>query len=339
MAGPPGTRRSRDGWGVRVVCVGLATVDVVHRVDRIPGIDEKAQATSFEAATGGPAANAAVTAAALGASVTLVTVVGAHPLGQLIRQDLDAHRVTLLDAVPLGSEPPPVSAVAVLARTGQRTIISRNAAGLHAPAPRGLARVVAAADAVLVDGHHPALAVAAAHAARRAGRPLVVDAGSWRPVMAELLPSADVVACSAAFRHPDAVADTADETHTAAGIDAGARIDAGHDLDAATAAALRAAGVRHVAVTHGAEPVRWWSPGRAGTTPVPPVTAVDTAGAGDAFHGALTVAVARDPEVSDLPAALRYAVKVAGIRVVHAGPRAWLADPRLPGHRHGTSNG
>jgi sugar/nucleoside kinase (ribokinase family) len=156
---------------------------------------------------------------------------------------------------------------------------------------------VAAADVVLVDGHHPALAAAAASAARRAGRPLVVDAGSWRPVMTRVLPLAAVVACSAAFRVPGA---------------------------ADTPQAVRAAGCRHVAVTHGPEPVRWWSGDRAGAVSVPPVDAVDTSGAGDVFHGALAVAVARDPQVTDLAAAIREAVRVAGVRVVHPGPRAWL---------------
>jgi len=63
--------------------------------------------------------------------------------------------------------------------------------------------------------------------------------------------------------------------------------------------------------------------------PVPPVPAVDTAGAGDVFHGALAVAVARDPRIRDLTTALAYAVQVAGIRVTHEGPRSWLNDPRL----------
>jgi sugar/nucleoside kinase (ribokinase family) len=285
---------------VRVVCVGLATVDLVYRVDRIPAADEKAQALSAEIAAGGPATNAAVTAAALGAAsvasaraeVTLVSAVGAHPLGGLIRADLAARGVTLLDAAPDSPAPPPVSAVTVLTTTGQRSIVSRNAGDAAVRVPDGLDRVLADADVVLVDGHHPALAVSAA----RSGRPLVVDAGSWRPVFAEILPHADVVACSAAFRHP-------------------------------TTATGRLA--RHVAVTNGAEPVRWWSAGRAGEIPVPPVAAVDTAGAGDVFHGALAVAVARDPQIKDLTRALAYAVRVAGIRVVHEGPRSWLADPRL----------
>jgi sugar/nucleoside kinase (ribokinase family) len=49
---------------------------------------------------------------------------------------------------------------------------------------------------------------------------------------------------------------------------------------------------------------------------------VDTAGAGDVFHGALAVALARG---DDLVPALRSAVGIAGIRVRHTGPRAWLS--------------
>jgi sugar/nucleoside kinase (ribokinase family) len=282
--------------------VGLATIDLVHRVPFLPGADEKVQATGVDVAAGGPATNAAVTAAALGADATLISAVGAHPLGGLVRDDLSRHGVRLLDAAPGARTPPPVSAVTVLAGTGQRTIVSHNAAGARVPVPPDLDRVVASADVVLVDGHHPALALAAA----RAGRPLLVDAGSWRPVLAQVLPLARVVACSATFRHPDA-----------------------DRPGAATAAALQALGVRHVVVTHGPDPVAWWSGDQAGTVPVAPVEAVDTAGAGDAFHGALAVALAHDPQVTALVPAIRRAVAVARIRVVHAGPRAWLADPRL----------
>jgi sugar/nucleoside kinase (ribokinase family) len=258
-------------------------VDLVYRVDRIPGADEKAQAGSAEVAAGGPALNAAVTAAALGAEVTLVTAVGAHPLGEVIRDDLKRRGVRLIDTAPSAPVPPPVSAV-IVDDAGRRTIVSRNAADVAVGVPPDLD--LSSADVVLVDGHHPALARAAAVA----GRPLVVDAGSWRPVFAEVLPHATVVACSAAFRAPGGL--------------------------------LQA--VPHVAVTHGPEPVQWWSGGRSGEIAVPPVTAVDTAGAGDAFHGALAVAVARDPQVKNLTRALRYAVTIAGVRVCHPGPRTWL---------------
>lgn len=306
---------------LRILCAGLVTVDLVYRVDRIPGVDEKAQATGVEIAAGGPAANAAVTAAALGARVTLVTAVGTHPLGELIRADLTAHSVRLIDAAADSPAPPPVSAITVLESTGQRTIVSRNAGDARVRVPDG---GLPDADLTLVDGHHPALAVAAARGSRR----LLVDAGTWRPVFAEILPAAEVVACSAAFRHPAQSAPT----------------------DEALAAAIPA---RHVIVTHGPDPVRWFSAGESGElsagesgeVPVPAVKAVDTAGAGDAFHGALAVALASDPRLAashagplptglsrpatksdkyDLSDAIAFAIRVAGVRVVHRGPRAWL---------------
>jgi sugar/nucleoside kinase (ribokinase family) len=62
------------------------------------------------------------------------------------------------------------------------------------------------------------------------------------------------------------------------------------------------------------------------------LTAIDTAGAGDVFHGAVAYAVGRvgwPTAVALLPQVLAFAVAVAGVRVAHPGPRAWLRDPRL----------
>nr|WP_221381276.1 PfkB family carbohydrate kinase [Actinoplanes polyasparticus] len=260
-----------------ILCVGLATVDLVYRVGRIPGADEKAQATAFEVAAGGPAANAAVTAAALGAPVTLVTAIGSHPLGALIRSDLQNHGVRVIDTAAASGAPPPVSSIVVAGH--ERTIISRNAGELEfSVPPEGLPE----AALTLVDGHHPALAVAAARAARR----LVVDAGTWRPVFADILPYAEVVACSSAFRHPAGVVEAP-----------------------------------HVVVTHGPAPVTWTSGGVTRSVAVPPVDAVETSGAGDAFHGALAFFLAGGSTMED---ALAEAIRVAGVRVRHPGARDWL---------------
>ncbi|MBU2671000.1 carbohydrate kinase [Actinoplanes bogorensis] len=285
-----------------ILCVGLATVDLVYRVDRMPGVDEKAQARSAEVAAGGPAANAAVTAAALGAPVTLVTAIGAHPLGALIRSDLEASGVRVVDAARHSDALPPISTVVVVDGTGQRTIVSRNAGDLAYGVPE---EGLPPAAVTLVDGHHPVLATAAARSATR----LVVDAGSWRPVFHDIFPYAEVVACSATFRHPAAENRPATESHrsTIAGI------------DAATATAI---GAPTVVVTHGPDPVAWFSGPRSGTVPVPPVEAVDTAGAGDAFHGALTHALWTN---APLETALREAIRVAGVRVRHSGARNWLS--------------
>ncbi|PXY34618.1 ribokinase [Prauserella coralliicola] len=275
---------------MRVLLAGLCTVDVVQRVDELPEPGHKVQSRSAETAAGGPATNAAVTVAALGGRPTLLTVLGAHPLAELARTDLAACGVDVLDALPTHPDPPAVSAVAVRERDGERTVVSHNAAAL----PEKLAAVplptTSSTDAVLVDGHHPALALAAARWAREEGVPVVVDAGSWKPVFADVFPLADVVACSADFRAPD-----------------GALAD-----------------VPTVITTAGPDPVRWRSGGESGEVAVPSVEAKDTLGAGDVWHGAL---VARAGELP-IPELIGFANEVAAERVRHSGPRSWLGPVR-----------
>ncbi|MEA5359599.1 PfkB family carbohydrate kinase [Amycolatopsis sp., V23-08] len=268
-----------------MLLAGLCTVDVVQRVAELPAPGEKVQSLRVDVAAGGPATNAAVTAAALGAEATLLTVLGAHPLAALARADLETHGVRVVDLDPSRADPPPVSAVAVRDRDGERTVVSRNAGGRHFHVKVPLLT----ADVVLLDGHYPDLALDVARQAKAAGVPVVLDAGSWKPVLDELLPLVDVAACSAHFRAPEP--------------------------------GLHQRGVPMVITTAGPGPVRWsTADGRSGEVPVPSVEARDTLGAGDVWHGALAVAVARKLTVTDR---VRFANEVAAERVRHVGPRSW----------------
>lgn len=270
-----------------VVLAGLCTVDLVQRVEELPAPGEKVQALGVEVAAGGPATNAAVTVAALGEDAVLLTSLGIHPLADLARADLAAHGVRVVDATPERTEPPAVSAAAVRDRDGERTVVSRNAGNNPGGVPPELP---GDARAVLVDGHLPRLALAVARAARVRGIPVVLDAGSWKPVLDELLPLVDIAACSAHFRAPGP--------------------------------GLRERGVPTVVVTNGAGPVRWETADGAGEIEVPEVRALDTLGAGDVWHGALVHGVGR----SGLPEAIRFANEVAAEKVRHAGPRAWVPE-------------
>ncbi|NHC15619.1 PfkB family carbohydrate kinase [Motilibacter deserti] len=279
--------------------VGLATLDVVYRVEHVPAADEKVVALSQELAAGGPAANAAVTYAALGGSPVLATALGAHPFAAQAHADLARHGVDVRDALPGLEEPPAVATILVTDGTGERSVVSLGASHQRVGPPEGLARLVREARVLLLDGHHPEPALAAARAARDAGVPVVLDAGSWKDVLDELLPLVDIAACSAAFRTPEA----ADEDATVEG--------------------LRERGVPFVAVTHGGGPVRWASPAGSGTVQPPAVEVRDTLGAGDAFHGALAFAVARGDAFPD---ALSFAARVASLRCGVPGQRTWLAQ-------------
>lgn len=287
----------------RGLFVGLATLDLVQRVDQAPGVNEKMVARRADLAGGGPAATAAVTFHALGGRSVLLSALGPGPIARLAAGELDGSGVQVVDAWAAGADLS-ISASTVLEGTGERSVVSRNAKDVTAVVPVSLPALVRDANVVLADGHHPDLALTAVQAARQAGVPVVLDCGSAKPEYTELMPLADAAVCSAKF------------TREHGGVDA-------------VAEALLDQGARLVAMTDGAEPVRWRTRGAGGIVEVPPVHVRDTLGAGDVLHGAIAFAVAcgqRDPERS-----LRFGVEVASVRVQHVGPRSWLGDARLGG--------
>lgn len=281
----------------------------MHRVDHLAGADEKVTALSQDIAAGGPATGAALTFAALGGTATLVTAVGHHPLGDVIRTDLADYGVRLID-VSQSIAPPAVSTVQILAATGERSVCSVDATGgvpvaVPVQPPHDLATLAGAVDVVLYDGHHPGLGAAVATAVAATGVPLVLDAGRWRPAFATVLPVAEFVVASAAFTVEDR---------------------------RATALDLITARTTAAAVTNGGRPIDWATTAGTGVIEVVDVDGGDTLGAGDAFHGAVSFAVAavgRSVAQRRWSEVLRWAAEVTAVRVASAGPREWLRDARL----------
>ena len=289
------------------VFVGLATLDVIHYLDSPPGPNEKVTAADSSIAAGGPASNAAVTFAGLGGHAVLITAIGRHPVGDLIRADLDTYGVQVVDLLGGTDAEPALSAITVTGN-GDRSVVSMDATAFTLTDVPDLTGWIADADLVLIDGHHPALAEAAARTATRSGTPVVIDAGRWKPQMASLLPEAGTVICSGDFRVPGS-SDALD-----------------------TARTLVAQGNPIVITTQGAEAVLWWEGGRHGEVAPPQITAVDTLGAGDVFHGAYCFFATQ--EGLCLTDRLGEAAAVAAVRCARRGARAWLADlparsPRL----------
>lgn len=252
----------------RADLVGLATLDLIHRVAAPVGSDEKVTALRQDVQAGGPAANAAITFAALGGAARLVTVLGRHPLAAAARADLVAHGVDVVDATPDRVAPPPVSAVRIVDTTGERSVSSVNDSGVDVAAD-----VELDGDLLVLDGWHRALALPAARAARDRGIPVLLGAGSWRPLVEELLPFADYVITSASVR-PEQLP---------------AQIVSAH--------------------TNGAEAISWRTPQAAGEIAVPRVDPRDTLAAGDVFLGAAAFELAAGNR--DWPAVLTFAAQVA----------------------------
>ncbi|MFK0154428.1 PfkB family carbohydrate kinase [Streptomyces sp. NPDC090493] len=282
--------------------VGLCTLDVIQLVDHVPDPDEKLTVRGQVVAAGGPATGAAVAFAHLGGRPRLLTGLGSHPLALGVRADLDALGVRLTDLAADRVQPPAVSSILVTESTGERAVASANATGHRLRAPAGLAELLESCDIAEFDGHHMDLAVEVAHAARAAGRPTLLDGGSWKDGTERLLASTDVAVCSADFHPPGAV------------------------TPAETLEFLRDHGVTWAAVTAGGAPIVWAGPGGGGLVGVPETRVVDTLGAGDVLHGVLAHHLSGPGPVdgSAFAEALARAAAVASRACASFGTRAWL---------------
>ena len=279
------------------IFVGLSTIDLIHTVDEFPSPNAKAVARSQEVIVGGPATNAAITFSHLGGSATLVAVVGRHTLAGLVKEELPRYAVGLVDLTPESEDPPPISSVWVNQR-GQRSIVSVNTTRFKIPPSQVDRSMLERASILLVDGHSIEANVAWAEAARLNQIKVIFDGGSWKPETEQLLKFVDTAICSADFRPPRCTSEDEAVQY------------------------LQAAGVLHIAITKGADPIRFVTAASAGYVEVPHVDAIDTSGAGDIFHGAFCFHIAAGSSFLD---ALREAANIAAESCRYKGTREWMS--------------
>jgi sugar/nucleoside kinase (ribokinase family) len=286
----------------RALFIGLCTFDIIQSVMRIPGPNEKATALRQVVAAGGPATNAAVAFAHLGGHASLITAVGTHALSRGMHADLQLAEVEVIDADVNESESPTVSSIMVIADSGERSVVSVNASGRSVKPPPQLNAMVSSVHTILIDGHHPDLVLSAARAASRYQRLCILDGGSWKDNMPDLLPLTDIAICSADF-HPPGISTT-------------------HE----TLNYLLHSGVTWAAITNGAKPIIFAGPDVHSEIAVPFVNVVDTLGAGDIFHGAFAYAVSHASTVnkSSFIAAIEVATRVAAYSCQSFGTRTWM---------------
>jgi sugar/nucleoside kinase (ribokinase family) len=278
------------------IFVGLSTIDLIHSVDEFPPANTKAVARSQEVFVGGPATNAAITFSLLGGKATVVTGVGRHPAAGLVKDELRKYSIDLVDLAPQSELLPAISSVWVN-QHGQRSVVSVNATRIDIPSPQVDHSLLQEASILLIDGHLMSACQAWAAAAHTHGIPVVFDGGSWKPGTDQLLNFVDIAICSADFFPPGCTSDDTVINY------------------------LQSAGVRQIAITHGATPVRFVDTSHSGLIEVPRIDAVDTTGAGDIFHGAFCFHTANG---SSFVEALREAACIATASCQFHGTREWM---------------
>ena len=273
---------------VKVVSFGSLNYDLSIWLERLPGPDETLRAQRMEAFSGGKGANQATAAARLGADTHMVGCVGDDDRGRWLLDVLNSSGVdTSLVRV---AEEPTGTAVPLISPADVSIVIVAGAnASTGAADADDAAEVIAAADVLLLQGEVGAAgARRAAQAARSGSTTVVFNPAPVDPFLVEaVVPLTDIL-----------VVNRAEHTQ----IDA-IGPETGH-CDTVVTLGGRGAQVDDVVV------------------PSYPSKVVDPTGAGDAFCGALGVALA---EGRPLIEAVRFANAAGALAVGTAG-----AQPSMP---------
>ena len=278
---------------IDVLCVGHASYDLSFTVAHHPTEDEKISAEGFVGCGGGPAANAAVTVSKLGLKSSFAGYLGQDIYGEKHYQELLEYGVHT-DLVIRDTSPTPLSIVLVKP-DGKRALI--NYKGETRALPSGTIDFSSVIPkVVLFDGHEPHLSKFLLERTQNEGIPTLLDAGSVHEGTLALMEQVDYLVCSEKF----------------------ARQLAG---DEETALARLAEVSPAVVITLGERGLIWRRGQERGILSAFPINAIDTTGAGDAFHGAFAAALSSDMNWPDV---LRYASAAGSLSCTKIGARSGL---------------
>lgn len=269
----------------RLTVIGSINLDLVATAPRLPVAGETVTGATLARHPGGKGANQALAAARLGAEVALIGQVGDDAMAE---EALVLLRAAAVDLSGLATDPAAPTGVALIAvdPSGENQIVVAAGAN-HAVTPEQLPTRIEGPLIVQLELPIPAVEAAVG----RATGFVCANLAPAQPVSEALMRRADLIVVNegeAAFY--------GDALHTGGG---------------------------RVVVTHGARGAEMYQRGvRVATATPPTVTAVDATGAGDAFVGAITVALV---EGMDAQAALTFACAAGALAATRAG-----AQPSLP---------
>jgi ribokinase len=293
-----------------IVVVGSLNLDISVRAEHLPRPGETVRASDLQLGPGGKGLNQALAAARLGGRVHMVGCVGADafsqiPLEALRQAGIDTALVASLQDAHTGTALISVDAVtgqnAISVAAGANKRVTPDQVRAAEPTFRS-SRVLMTQLELPLETVETALALA-----RASSLVTLLDPAPFRELPDAILCKVDIL--------------TPNETE--AESLSGKRVD---DIEsgAAAGAALRARTGGDVIVTLGEQGCVWVHANGSEHVPAPRVEPIDTTGAGDAFNGALAVALADDKA---LPEALELAVRAGTAATLRPGAGAAMPTP------------
>lgn len=279
-----------------VVGLGQCSLDIIGRIDDYPEIDTKTELNETLIQGGGPVATALVTLARLGVSTAFVGKIGDDSFGPRIRSGLISEGV---DCEGLVTEVGARSQFAFVAvdQDGHRNIFWKR--GSYRPLVKSEIdpKMIVNSRILHLDGLQVEISVLAAKLARKHKITTVLDGGTLRPSMLELMRYIDHAVVSEKF------------AWQLVGNE-GPKVALEKLLEYGCAAATVTLGVKGSWTLTGA--------GEFFHQPIYDVKVVDTTGCGDVFHGGYIYGLLRQWPVK---AAVRFATACAAIKTRKLGGR------------------
>jgi ribokinase len=290
----------------KVIVVGSLNMDLIINTAVIPAMGETVIGDSFMTAPGGKGANQAVAVAKLGEQVSILGCVGNDVFGielieNLEKNYVDTENIKILDGISTGI-------AVIVVKDGNNFIIVEPGAN-HKLTPLMVEKkedIIKGSSFMIVQLEVPLKTVETAISiAKRHGVEVVLNPSPFMPLSDEFLSKVDILILN----------------ETESQLLTGMRINSIEDAKKIISY-IRKKGVRQVIVTLGGQGASYNKGDSILHIPVPDVEVVDTTGAGDAFAGAVVVALSQGKGIDE---AIYYANMVGTITVMKKG-----AQPSLP---------
>ncbi len=291
----------------RIVVVGSLVMDFVAKASRLPRSGETILGQAFGMFPGGKGANQAVQASRLGAEVFLIGCIGDDFLGEQMLSSLDQSRVVTRFVRRVRSAHTAACCIHVDSEGHNAIVIVPEANLACSKEDIDAARTVLQSADVLLGQLEMALPTVeyASAVASEYHVPVILNPAPAQPIPSSLLSRVSIL--------------TPNETEAEllSGI---ARSDA--SWEARVARKLRSVGPQAVVITLGERGAYLADTKHEILVPTYPVAVVDATAAGDAFNGALAVAMAEDMAIDE---AIAFANAAGALATTRDGAQPSLA--------------
>ena len=282
---------------IRVIGLGQACFDCLGRMPYFPDEDSKIELTDLHMQCGGPVASALTVLSRFGISTSFIGSIsddyfGSEILGSLKDESIDT---TFLKVTPGFTSQ--FAFISINNTNGNRTIFWKRSSAPFLSAEEIDLTLFSNAEYLHLDGLMTDASIEAAKQAKKSGIKVVIDAGTLREGLLDLIPLSDVLITSEKFA--EAILNTYNYTPELA-------LEKLKELSDAD----------NIIITRGIKGSIGLSRDTINEQPAYKINAVDTTGAGDVYHGAYIYGLLMG---WDMPHCMHFASAVSAIKCENVG--------------------